>query len=99
MLGQVVAAHETALAHGTGKPLLSRVGPAVARQLVRAGELPLAAFPLAFERLLTCGETASVFHFLLALASDWILFPRHLVLLYVSPVCVLMWALRWELLK
>lgn len=51
---QVVATHEAAVANGTGKLFLPRVSASVARQLVRAGESPLAAFPLALEGLLTC---------------------------------------------
>lgn len=54
MFGQVVAAHEATEAHGAGEPLLSRVRAAVARQLVGAGETPVAALPLAPEGLLTC---------------------------------------------
>lgn len=60
VLGQVVAAHETAVAHGTGEPLLPGVGAVVARQLIGARELPLAVLPLASEGLLTCGKTSSV---------------------------------------
>lgn len=60
MLGQVIAAHEPAVAHGTGEPLLPGVRAVVARQLVGARELPLAVFPLASEGLLTCGKTSSV---------------------------------------
>lgn len=89
VLGQVVAAHETAVAHGTGEPLLPGVGAVVARQLVGARELPLAVFPLASEGLLTCSETNSVS----------VLCVVSLSHCKVSPVCVLMWALRWELLK
>lgn len=51
--GQVVGAGEAAVAH----PALERLGPGVlpvvARQLVRAREPPVAAFPGAFVRLLT----------------------------------------------
>lgn len=54
MLGQVVATHEAAEAHGTGELFLSRVGTSVARQLIGASESPLAALPLALEGLLTC---------------------------------------------
>lgn len=57
VLGQVVTAHETAVAHGTGEPLLPRVGSVVARQLIGSSELPLTVFPLALEGLLTCGRT------------------------------------------
>lgn len=54
VLGQVVAAHEAAEAHGAGKPFLSCMGSTVARQLIRARESPLTALPLAFEGLFTC---------------------------------------------
>lgn len=54
MLGEVVAAHETAEAHGAGEPFLTGVGPTVARKLIGARESPLASFPLTFERFLTC---------------------------------------------
>lgn len=60
VLGKMVAAHETAVAHGTFKPLLSRVGSAVAGQLIGTGEPPLTAVPLAFEGLLACCKTISV---------------------------------------
>lgn len=51
---QVVATHEAALANWTDKLFFPRVSASVARQLVWAGEFPLAAFPLALEGLLTC---------------------------------------------
>lgn len=54
VFGQVVAAHEPAVAHGAGELLLPRVRAAVARQFVRARELLVAAFPRAAERLLPC---------------------------------------------
>lgn len=54
VLGQVVAAHEAAVAHGAGKALLAGVCAAVPRQLVGAGEVALAALPVAAERLLAC---------------------------------------------
>lgn len=54
VFGQVVAAHEAPLAHHADKLLLSRVGAAMARQLVRAGKLLVAAVPVAAEGLLTC---------------------------------------------
>lgn len=53
VLGQVVAAHEAALAHSAGEPLLPRVRAAVAGQLVRAGKMPPAALPATAEWLLT----------------------------------------------
>lgn len=59
VLGQVVAAHEAAVTHGTGKPFLSSVGTSVSGQLVRASKSPLAALPLAFEGLLTYWTTDS----------------------------------------
>lgn len=54
VLGQVVGAHEAALAHTAAELLLARVRPLVTRQLVRAAEPPPAAVPLALERLLAC---------------------------------------------
>lgn len=59
VLGQVVATHEAAEAHGTGKPFLAGVGTSVARQLVRACESPLTSLPLAFEGLLPYWSTNS----------------------------------------
>lgn len=55
VFGQVVAAHEAPLAHAAHKLLLARVRAAVAGQLVGAGELLVAAVPVAAERLLACG--------------------------------------------
>lgn len=55
VFGQVVAAHEAAVAHVAGKLLLTGVRPAVAGQLVGAGELFVTAVPVTAERLLTCG--------------------------------------------
>lgn len=54
MFGQVVAAHEAPVAHSAHKLLLTSVRAAVARQLVGAGELLIAALPKTAERLLTC---------------------------------------------
>lgn len=53
VLGEVVAPHEAAEAHGTGETLLPCVGPSVAGQLVGASESPLAALPLASKGLLS----------------------------------------------
>ena len=51
---QVVGAGEAAVAHAALEGLGPRVLAVVAGQLVRAGEPPVAAFPGAFVRLLTC---------------------------------------------
>lgn len=55
MFGEVIAAHESALAHGTHKLFLPGVRPPVPGELVRAGEPLIAAVPAAAERLLTYG--------------------------------------------
>lgn len=54
VFGQVVTAHEAALAHAAHKLLLARVCPTVAGQLVGACKLLVAAVPVAAERLLAC---------------------------------------------
>lgn len=53
VLRQVVAAHETPVARWAHELLLPGVRPAVARELVRAGEFLTAASPAAAERLLS----------------------------------------------
>lgn len=53
VFGEVVAAHESALAHRTHKLLLPGVRPTVPGELVGAGEPLIAAVPAAAERLLT----------------------------------------------
>ena len=53
VFGQVVTAHEAAVADGAHKLLLAGVRPPVARQLVRAGKLLVAALPAAAEGLLS----------------------------------------------
>lgn len=55
MFGEVIAAHESALAHGTHKLFLPGVRPPVPGELVGAGEPLIAAVPAAAERLLTYG--------------------------------------------
>lgn len=60
MFGQVVAAHEAAVADVADELLLARVRPAVAGKLVRAGELLVAAFPVTAERLFTCRRTERI---------------------------------------
>lgn len=54
VFGQVVAAHEAPVAHVADELLLTGVRSAVAGQLVRAGELFVAALPVTAERLFTC---------------------------------------------
>lgn len=46
MLGQVVTAGEALGAQGTGEPLLARVRPVVAGQLIRTGKLLVTARPV-----------------------------------------------------
>lgn len=53
MFGEVIAAHESALTHGTHKLFLPGVSPPVPGELVGAGEPLIAAVPAAAERLLT----------------------------------------------
>lgn len=55
VFGQVVAAHEAAVAHVAHKLFLASVCPAVAGKLVGAGKLFIAAFPVTAEWLFTCG--------------------------------------------
>lgn len=55
VFGEVIAAHESALAHRTHKLLLPGVCPSVPGELVGAGKPLIAAVPAAAERLLTCG--------------------------------------------
>lgn len=50
VLGQVVGAHEAAVAHAAPELLLAGVRALVSRELVRPGESPLAALPRASER-------------------------------------------------
>lgn len=57
VFGEVVAAHEPPLAHGTDELLLAGVRAPVARELVGAGEPLVAAVPAAAEGLLTLRET------------------------------------------
>lgn len=56
MFGEVIAAHESPVAHGTHKLLLARVRPPVTGELVGAGEPLFTAVPAAAERLLTLRE-------------------------------------------
>lgn len=60
MFGEVIAAHESALAHRTHKLFLPGVRPAVPGELVGAGEPLIAAVPAAAERLLTYGGEEEV---------------------------------------
>lgn len=52
--GQVIGAGEAPVADGALEGLGPRVLPIVARQFIRAGEPPVAAFPRALVGLLTC---------------------------------------------
>lgn len=54
VLGQVVAAGEALGAQGTGKPLLARVRPVVAGQLIGTCKLLVAARPVTGKGPLTC---------------------------------------------
>lgn len=54
VLRQVVGAHETLAAQGTGELLLARVRPVVAGQLVRSREPLAAAVPRARKGTLAC---------------------------------------------
>lgn len=58
MQGQVVGAGEAAVAVRAAEGFDACVLAEVPRQLVRAGELPGAAFPGAFVGLLSCGGGA-----------------------------------------
>lgn len=53
MFGQVIAAHEPPVAHGTHKLLLASVRTPVTGELVRAGEPLITPVPAAAEGLLT----------------------------------------------
>lgn len=53
MFGQVIAAHEPAVAHGAHELLLPGVGAPVTREFVGASEPLIAPVPAAAERLLT----------------------------------------------
>lgn len=53
--GQVVRAREAAAAHAALEGFRPRVFPEMARQLIRAGEAPLASLPGALVRFLTFG--------------------------------------------
>ena len=53
VLGQVVAAHEAAVAHGAGELLLAGVGALVPGEFVRACKALIAVFPHADEWFLT----------------------------------------------
>lgn len=55
MFGEVITAHESAVAHGTHKLFLSGVRPPVPGELIGAGESFIAAVPAAAEGLLTYG--------------------------------------------
>jgi hypothetical protein len=54
VLGQVVAAHEAAVAHGAGELLLPGVSAFVTGELVRACKPLVTLFPEADEGFLTC---------------------------------------------
>lgn len=56
MLGQVVTSHKPLLTQGTSKLLLSGVGPVMAGQLIRTGELFKAVWPCARKRTFTYGK-------------------------------------------
>lgn len=56
VFGEVIAAHESAVAHGTHKLFLSGVCPPVPGELIGAGESLITAVPAAAERLLTYGR-------------------------------------------
>lgn len=56
MFCQVVATHEAPITHRTDKLLLARVCTPVARELIGAGKLLVAAVPATAERLLPYEE-------------------------------------------
>lgn len=76
MQSQVVGAGEAALAVRTLERFDPRVLAVVSRQLIRAGELPCAAFPRALVGLLTCTEREKRHRLLKTRQTGAVLMPQ-----------------------